>query len=119
MAGSPWQEFVINGTLPYIPLRLYNLVTIEDVIPTALTTSPFTQVLALGNGLCGSSCDTFSRTAWFYRYGSTSELIVSFHTLFTSSCLPSSLLSKNNKSAASFRFVTIGGSGSPEITPTR
>ena len=55
-----------------------------ESVPVPLS-SPFRQILALGNGLCGSTCDTFSRTA--------------------------SLYSLNHPRAPSFRFVTFGGTG--------
>ena len=72
---------------------LYTLVSKSDLPTTFPKTNPFKQILALGNGLCGSSCDTFSRSTWFY--------------------------SKNNPQAPSFRYVTTGGTGSPSMAPTR
>ena len=43
-------------------------------------------------GYCGSSCDTFSRTAWWHA--------------------------RSNPKGPSFKYVTYGGTGSPKITPT-
>lgn len=33
---------------------------------TPPSSHPFKKILAVGNGLCGSACDQFSRTSWFY-----------------------------------------------------
>lgn len=54
---------------------------------------PFKKIIAVGNGMCGSSCDQFTRTAWLY--------------------------SLTHPEAATFRFVTFGGTGKKEdISPT-
>lgn len=52
------------------------------------TGPPFTSILAVGDGKCGSTCDTFSGTAW--------ELSKTFDEL------------------PPFRYVTFGGNGDPD-----
>lgn len=56
--------------------------------------SPFKQILAAGDGFCGSTCAQFSTMAWTY--------------------------SKLHPNKPKFKFVTYGGTGkSAEMTPTR
>jgi len=50
-----------------------------------LPAHPFNKIIALSDGGCGSTCDTFSRTAWFH--------------------------SLSNPKAPTFRYVTFGGTG--------
>jgi len=87
------ERLISRGGVQSYYTALFNMME-KSYYPANLPkTSPFKQILALGNGLCGSSCDTFSRSSWFY--------------------------SKNNPKATLFRFVTTGGGGSPSIPPTR
>ena len=56
--------------------------------------SPFKQILAVGDGFCGSTCAQFTTMAWTY--------------------------SKLHPSKSKFKFVTYGGTGkAADLTPTR
>ena len=91
-------------SLPYSPRPIQlqsdgNLKKIRDLTKDAPLPkkSPFKQILAVGDGTCGSSCDTFSRTAWFHAANnpkvkeavqpSSSGLPTTLNTVyFTSGC---------------------------------
>lgn len=43
-------------------------------------TAPFRKILAVSDGYCGSTCDTFSRTAWFYSRRNPTAPVFKFLT---------------------------------------
>lgn len=85
----------VNGvyTQPYYAFTFQGLY--RDNNFSSLPQSPFKKIIAITDGRCGSSCDTFSRTAWF------------------------AARNKATPTAPSFKYYTFGGTGKmQDIAPT-
>lgn len=59
--GKEWR------TTKYYMNTAQDLIEMLKKVNATVPQHPFKQILVASNGLCGSTCDTFARTAWVYR----------------------------------------------------